>query len=108
MNSTGELVVCSAATFALLQGVDDAEVQSLLDKAAQIRAEIAVLEGKTVEQVEQEARDKKEQQRAVLEASQEAHLLLDSTINIFTLTPSSSFQVAWTGQTLTQGGSSHC
>lgn len=34
--------------------------QALLDKAAQIRAEIAALEGKTVEQVEQEARDKKQ------------------------------------------------
>ena len=30
MNSTGEAVVCSAATVALLRGVDDAEVQSLL------------------------------------------------------------------------------
>ena len=37
----------------------NAEAQSLRDKAAAIRAEIAALEGKSVEQVEQEAQDKK-------------------------------------------------
>jgi hypothetical protein len=36
--------------------------KKLLEKAAQLRAEIAALEGKTVEQVEQEAKDKKDAQ----------------------------------------------
>ena len=34
--------------------------QDLLDKAAKIRAEIAAMEGKTLEEVEKEAKEKKE------------------------------------------------
>ncbi|KAL3933296.1 MAG: hypothetical protein SGBAC_010464 [Bacillariaceae sp.] len=48
--------------------------QQLLDKAAQLRAEIAAMEGKTVEQVNQEAQQKKqdEQDRLVLQAEENA------------------------------------
>ena len=46
-----------------LHGSNDSndETKRLLEKAAQIRAEIAQLENKSLEQVEQEARDKKKQ-----------------------------------------------
>lgn len=48
--------------------------QQLLDKAAQLRAEIAAMEGKTVEQVNQEAQQKKqdEQDRLALQAEENA------------------------------------
>lgn len=41
----------------------ESESQKLLDRAAQLRAEIAAMEGKSVEEVETEAREKKETER---------------------------------------------
>lgn len=54
------------------EGTASTAVQTLLDKAAQIRAEIAALEGKTVEQVQNEANEKKQRESAALEASRKA------------------------------------
>jgi Domain of unknown function (DUF1995) len=54
------------------------EVQSLLDKAARIRAEIAALEGKTIEQVENEASAKKQRQATAVEASRKARIEHDA------------------------------
>jgi hypothetical protein len=44
------------------RAVDNDAAQGLLDKAAKLRAEIAMMEGKTLEQVESEAMSKKEEQ----------------------------------------------
>jgi hypothetical protein len=51
-------------------GIDAAK--ALREKAAQLRAEIAALEGKSVDQVEQEAKDKKDQALNAKSASLEA------------------------------------
>lgn len=50
---------------------DSTEAQKLLDKAAQLRAEIAAAEGKTLEQVEEEANAKKRADAMRLEEAKE-------------------------------------
>lgn len=50
---------CQRHTETTVFATDNAEAQQFLDKAAQLRAEIAAIEGKTLEQVEEEANAKK-------------------------------------------------
>mmetsp|Transcript_21956 Transcript_21956/g.36328 ORF Transcript_21956/g.36328 Transcript_21956/m.36328 type:complete len:389 (+) Transcript_21956:253-1419(+) len=57
----------------------DSATKKLLEKAAQLRAEIAALEGKSVEEVEKEAKDKKD---AKIEADRKSKEILASTTTI--------------------------
>jgi hypothetical protein len=55
----------------LLHVATDPSVENLLEKAARLRQEIAELEGKTLEQVQQEAKDKRELEEEALRKSKE-------------------------------------
>ena len=71
--------VATTSTVLSMASNENDAAKELLDKAAKIRAEIAAMEGKTVEEVEKEAQDKKDAEQSRRDEQQKQKELAMST-----------------------------